>query len=308
MNQELRACVFDIQPYSIHDGPGIRTTVFLKGCPLRCLWCHNPESNEHFPQLMFYSAKCVGCGACAAVCPNKAVSIIDGKASTDRAICTNCGTCVSACMHKAREITGKMMTVDEVMKKVASDKMFYDESGGGMTVSGGEPLAQPNFTKTLFEASHVLGIHTAIETSGFAPRETIKSVFPHADLVMYDIKAMDPALHRKLTGVDNAAILSNAKFARRELKKDMIIRIPVVPGLNGTVENLSATARFIRDELDRDIPVHLLPYHDLGDSKLDNLESSKKRLGIEAPSDEEMESFRKLFEEAGLTAQVGGSL
>ncbi|MBB5263038.1 pyruvate formate lyase activating enzyme [Catenibacillus scindens] len=303
-----RACVFDIQPYSIHDGPGIRTTVFLKGCPLRCLWCHNPESNEYYPQLMYYGVKCVGCGACVSSCPSQAITYVDGKVKTDRKLCKNCGVCVQSCLYKAREITGKDMSVEEVYEKVLSDKMFFDHSGGGITVSGGEPLVHSEFVGELLEKCHRNGIHTAIETCGYAAKEGIKKALKYADLVLYDLKAMDPGLHEKLTGRDNSIILDNCKMILHEMKKNMVIRIPVIPECNDTRENLEATAKFVKNNLGSDIPIHLLPFHLLGDSKLDSLESSKKRLDIQPPSDAAMEKIKIFMESLGVNVQIGGAM
>ena len=207
IDYEVTAPVFNIQSYSIHDGPGIRTTVFVKGCPLRCIWCANPESNAAYPELMTYSSKCTGCGSCVPACPKGAISVQprEGKyiAVTDRTKCVNCGACVSVCPNDAREIAGKEMTVREVIDKVKGDKLFFDGSGGGMTISGGEALAHPKFSANLFAAAHAEGIHTAIESCSFAAREVVDLVLPHVDLALLDVKHMDSAAHEKLVGVPN---------------------------------------------------------------------------------------------------------
>lgn len=306
----FKACIFDIQPYSIHDGPGIRTTVFFKGCPLRCLWCHNPESNNVYPQLMYYSAKCRGCGRCIDLCPVQAIylSAESKKVKTDRTRCTNCGACTNACLYRAREMTGKMLDVDEVFEQVMSDRMFFETSGGGITASGGEPLCVPSFIRALFEKCKREGIHTAIETCGYGSWEAVREAMLYTDLVLYDLKAMDSKLHKELTGVDNGQILENCIRIKRQLHKAMVVRIPVVPGLNDSRENLISTADFIKRELGADVPVHLLPYHSLGDSKLESLESGKCRLDILPPGEEQMNDLKKLMSDTGLNVQVGAAM
>lgn len=308
MNHYLKACVFDIQPYSIHDGPGIRTTVFLKGCPLHCLWCHNPESNEHVPQLMYYAVKCVGCMACVVACGQHAIAIDGGKVRTDRKLCINCGKCCDVCLYNAREIKGTLMDVSEVFEKVSEDRMFFDSSGGGVTVSGGEPLAQPGFTAELLLRCRGAGIHTAVETCGYAPEAVMAQVAREADLILYDIKAMDSTLHERLTGVGNARILSNLVMLRQQLQKKVVIRVPVVPGLNDSEENFREMALFIKDHLGPDVPVHLLPYHSLGDAKLMSLERPQRCLATEPPSDAQMQAIKGLVSSYGLTVQIGGGM
>ena len=307
--KELTAPVFNIQSYSIHDGPGIRVTVFVKGCPLRCLWCANPESNLAKPQLMTYSSKCTGCGSCLAACPQKAITIgpLHEKmvALTDRTLCVDCGTCVSACPNEAREIAGKLMTVDEVLEKVQKDRLFIDASGGGMTVSGGECLLYPDFTEALLFAAHEVGLHTAVESCCFASREVVDRVFAHVDLAMIDIKHMDSALHKKYTGVPNEPILANIRHVYHDLKVPMMISLPTIPGYNDDEINIAATAKFVAQELGSDVPIRLLPYHRLGESKNESL-GRKMDMTIPVPTDEFMQSRKALVESFGLTAQIGG--
>ena len=303
-----KAPVFNIQSYSIHDGPGIRVTVFLKGCPLRCLWCANPESNSPAPQLMTYNPKCTGCGACVKAGPKGAVRLAElggaVKQETDRSLCVNCGACVGVCPADAREIAGKEMTVREVLDRVLQDKLFLDASGGGMTISGGECLAHPEFSEALLAAAKEAGLHTAVESCSFASREVIDRVFPHVDLGLLDVKHMDPAKHKEYTGVSNEIILDNIRHVYRDLHVPVIVRVPVIPGHNDDEENVAATARFAA-ELGADVAVHLLPYHRLGDSKLESLGRTPE-LHLEVPPDEQMQKLKAIVESFGVQAQIGG--
>ena len=305
----ISAPVFNIQPFSLHDGPGIRVTVFVKGCPLHCLWCANPESNAFYPQMMFYSGKCTACGNCIAVCPEQAVSIgeEDGKtcAVTNRTRCKNCGACVNACKAEAREMAGQNRTVKEVLDRVLQDKLFLDSSGGGMTISGGECLAHPDFTAALLHQAQLNDVHTAVETSVYSSVEVIRQVFAYVDLALLDIKQMDPEKHRQYTGVSNERILNNIRYLYHDLKQQMVIRIPCIPGYNDDDENISRTACFVKNELGSDVPVHLLPYHRLGEAKNRSL-GKEMNFSIEPPTDEHMEHLKKLVEEYGLQAQIGG--
>ncbi len=306
---ELSAPIFNIQTYSIHDGPGIRVTVFVKGCPLRCRWCANPESNLATPQLMTYAAKCTACGRCIAICPQKAISI--GQlhdmpcAVTDRNLCVECGVCVDVCPCEAREIVGHEKTVREVLEQVLKDKLFIDASGGGMTVSGGECLAHPDFTEALLYAAKEQGFHTAIESSSFASEAVFDQVLRYVDLALLDIKHMDSSVHRELTGVPNEQILSNIHHAVHDLKKNVTIRVPTIPGYNDSEENIHATARFVKTELGPDVGVHLLPYHRLGESKNESL-GKVMDLSVNVPSDEHMKELKRIVESYGLYCQIGG--
>ncbi len=305
----LTAPVFNIQSYSIHDGPGIRVTVFLKGCPLRCRWCANPESNLARPQLMFYAARCTACSRCIGVCPQKAIvpGTKNGKpcALTLRENCLDCGRCAEVCPNGARELAGKEMTVREVLDQVLKDKLFLDASGGGMTISGGECLAHPEFTEALLYAAKEAGLHTAVESCSYAQEAVVDRAFRYLDLGLLDIKHMDSARHRELTGSPNEPILRNIRHIFHELKKAVIIRVPIIPGCNDSEENIAATARFVRDELGPEVPLHLLPYHRLGESKNESL-GREMDLSIEVPSDSRMEGLRQLVESFGLQCQVGG--
>lgn len=312
INYDIEAPVFNIQTYCIHDGPGIRTTVFVKGCPLRCLWCANPESNLAKPQLMTYSSKCTGCGKCTEICPNGAISIgpygegenIKYVAFTNREKCVDCGKCVSICPAEAREIAGKNMTVRECIDKVKKDKLFYDGSGGGMTISGGEALAHPDFAANLFAAAHAEGITTCIESSSFASKEVIDKVFAHVDLALLDVKHMNNELHKKYTGVPNTEILNNIRHIYKDLKVPVIIRVPTIPGYNDDAENIIATAEFAK-ELGNDVMVNLLPAHKLGESKNESL-GIENKCKIEVPTDVYMQELKKLVEKVGQPCKIGG--
>ena len=308
-NRSVSTTIFNIQTYCIHDGPGIRVTVFVKGCPLRCAWCANPESNLRKPQLMNYIDKCTACGRCIPKCENKAISIYDKngkiKAYTDRNLCVDCGACVEACPNTARELVGKETTVDEVIKKVLKDKLFLDSSGGGMTISGGEMLSCPEFSENILMAAHEEGIQTAVETSSFASREVIDRIFKHVDIALLDIKHMDSAKHKEYTGVPNEQILDNIKHIHNDLKIPVWARIPCISGYNSDKENITNTAKFIKNELGTDVKVCLLPYHRLGESKNENL-GKESDWSIEIPTDEYMEELKSIMEAYGLTVQIGG--
>lgn len=305
----ITATVFDIQPFSIHDGPGIRTTVFLKGCPLHCVWCHNPESNACVPELFYFRSKCQACLSCVDICPQQAITYdrMSNVLCTDRTRCKACGQCVDACRFSARELMGKTMSVREVLDHVLKDAVFFKESGGGVTVSGGEALMQPEFTQALLYACKQEGLHTTLETCGFASEDVIRRVIPYADLILYDLKVMDAQAHQSFTGVSNAQILKNARLIHGELHKEMIIRIPVVPGYNMSDENMEQTGSFIQKALDNRVPVHLLPYHNLGESKKENLERTDS-LWIPTPSDAEMNHCKNILEGMGMKVQIGGSM
>ena len=311
MSSVTTGTVFNIQRYSIHDGGGIRTLVFLKGCPLRCLWCSNPESQSGAPQLGYIESRCAGaddCGApCAAACPAGAVALNEeGKAVIDRDRCDDCGKCAEACGKGALKIVGRAMTVVQVMAEVEKDRPFYRRSGGGVTVGGGEPLAQYQFTAELLEAAHRSYINTALETCGHAPWPHLAAVLAHVDLLQFDIKHMDPVKHRALTGVSNELILENLKKVRSvKSPNDVIVRIPVVPGCNDSDENVRATVEFAAGLDFRNI--ELVPYHRLGMSKYSQYGMENPLDGVEPPAEAEMGRLREIVAECG-AVEVGGSI
>lgn len=257
--------VFDVQRFSLHDGPGIRTVVFLKGCPLSCAWCANPESQQPGPQIAWFESRCAGCGRCVIACPQGAVSMDGGRVRTHRPACTTCGECAAACSRGARRLMGRETTVDEVMAEVTRDAPFFRRSGGGVTFSGGEPLSQPGFLRKALRACRRWGYHTAVETCGQARWEDLREVADATDLFLYDIKVIDPRRHEALTGVRNNLILRNLEKLLA-LGADVTVRMPVVPGANDDGESLAALETFVASHpaIRR---VELLPCHALGAHK-----------------------------------------
>ena len=304
--QDVTGTIFNIQNFSIHDGPGIRTVVFLCGCPLRCWWCQNPESITLEPKLFFLADKCTGCGACTLKCPKSAISIIDGKASTERTICNGCGKCCTTCLNDARRISGEVKRAGEIADIACKDKMFFDSSGGGVTLSGGEVLFQSDFSAAILSLCKEQGVQTAIETCGFGSWDKFSKILEHTDLVLYDFKHMDSAQHKAGTGVGNELILDNAVRICKTAKKPLIARVPVIPGFNDTEANMKALAEFILHKLEQPIKVHLLPYHQLGVSKLDHLERTEKPPQTVPPSDDHMNDLRGVIEGYGLEVVLGG--
>ncbi len=299
----IEGTVFDIQHYSIHDGPGVRTTIFLKGCPLKCLWCQNPESQKSDPELMFQIEKCSNCMACVSHCPRSAIQVVEGHVKTNRELCDNCGLCTKVCPSEARFMIGKSATVSEVIKEVVGDRLFYEGTGGGMTISGGEALYQSTYASELLKSAKENSIHTAIETSGFANREQFKKVMEHADLVLYDIKHMASSEHERLTGVGNQLIHENLIWLSENTSIPFIIRFPVIKGLNDGLKNAEAMCLFLKEKVSRCKHVDLLPYHNLGISKCNFLEYESIFEG-ERPDDLQLEDIKACFESHGFTCKI----
>jgi pyruvate formate lyase activating enzyme len=286
--------VFDIQRYSVHDGPGIRTTVFLKGCNLRCFWCHNPESYHLGQDLMFYPNKCIGCGKCFTLCPLGLHSLAaDGKHLIDRTKCTLCGACAKRCFAGALALSGKQRTVEDVMKTVRADALFYRNSGGGLTVSGGEPLLQPEFTGALLGAARQEGIHTALDTAANVPFARFEQVLPHVNLLLIDLKCMDSARHKEATGVGNALIIENLRRLGQG-ETPVWVRIPVIPGVNDSEANMAAAAALLQG-LPAVQRLELLPYHSLGAGKHENLGRTYSAMELKAPPKERVAELAAVF-------------
>ena len=296
--------VFDIIKFSIHDGPGIRTTVFFKGCPLRCWWCHNPESLAVNPEMMFWARRCMQCEACLAVCAQGAISRDGGGVSTDSERCTLCGACVEVCYAGARQIVGREMTAAEVMTEIERDIPFYDESGGGATFSGGEPLLQPDFLFALLRACKEKEIRTAVDTCGYAPWEAFDSVRGCVDLFLYDLKLMDDERHRRFTGVSNGLILANLERLSR-LGHAIILRVPIVPGINDDDEAIRQTGAFAAG-LPHLIRLDVLPYHHMGSEKYSRLNKAYNLPETCPPSHERVAEIVRTLEAFGLEVRVGG--
>jgi pyruvate formate lyase activating enzyme len=298
--------IFNIQRFSLHDGPGIRTTVFLKGCTLQCFWCHNPEGQKVRPEIQFFPARCLQCGACVKACEHGGHVIADGQHTYRREVCVVCGACVDVCPAGGLERAGRRATVDEVLREVLADRAFYRESGGGVTLSGGEPLVQREFTLALLERSRAEGVHTAIETAGHVPWADLARVLPATDLVLMDLKQLDPEKHRAATGVGNERILANARQLAAT-NQPVVFRVPVIPTVNDTVADIGALAGFVRELIalrDRQhggnghapaaLALELLPFHCLGEGKYRSLGLDYPAASLRPPPPEKMTELRQV--------------
>ena len=300
--------VFNVQKYSIHDGDGIRTTIFFKGCPINCAWCHNPESQRFDKELLYFKDRCTGCGKCVTKCPNGANTMIDGKAELDRSKCTACGICADWCITQARDIAGKEYTVKELVKEAEKDRQFYEESGGGITLSGGEVMSQDmDYIEQLCRILHNKGYSVNIDTCGYAPYEDYKRILPYVDTFLYDIKAMDKETHEKYIGVDNELILENLKKLSADGAR-INIRIPTIVGINATEEFMMDVVNFLKENSISVAQVNLLPYHNTGKHKYSKLDREYDTEGLmEKPSAESMELFKNIFVKNGFNnTKIGG--
>jgi pyruvate formate lyase activating enzyme len=302
-----RGMIFDIDRYAIHDGPGIRVLIFMKGCALRCLWCCNPESQSFLPEVAYFPAKCINCGACVELCPEKAIKLDRGRIVIEWELCKNCGKCVDHCFTDARKLFGRLMSIDELFQEVQKNIVFFRNSGGGVTIGGGEVTGQADFVREFLKRCKKEQVHTAIETCGYCSWENLRTILEYTDLVFYDMKHMDSQKHKKFTGVPNSRILKNLIRVSRE-PVDLIIRVPVIPDHNDDQGNIRSTVEFIVKELDlsRFKRVELLPYHKLGSFKYDRLGRTYSLKSMDVQSNEKMSFLREIVESYGLPCQVGG--
>ncbi len=289
--------ITDIKRFAVHDGDGIRTTVFLKGCPLRCIWCHNPESISPKPQLSMYANKCAGCGECARMCPNGAhifTTDTDGKPThtIDREKCTDCGKCESSCLYGALKLNGRKMSVSEVMSTVLEDRIFYETGGGGMTLSGGEPTMQPDFVLALLKTAKVEGLNTALDTCGYSKQKVYESMLPYIDNFLYDIKHIKPDGHKRCTGHTNERIIENLRFLSDKGAK-IEIRIPLVPGYNDDGETLHGIGKLLSEVIIT--KAKLLPYHYYARSKYTALDIADTLPDVEIPNKAKLETAGEIL-------------
>lgn len=291
--------IFEVKHFSVHDGPGIRTTIFLKGCPLSCIWCHNPEGISKKPEIAFIEKKCSGCGACIQECPNHAQLIdTDGRRIFNRKQCIICGKCTKVCYPQALMLYGRELTVDEAMEEILPDTDFYTNSGGGVTLSGGEPLLQADFSAEVLKSCKEHGIKTAVDTSGYVSWDAIEKVLDDTDLFLYDLKHMDSGMHAHYTGVSNERILENL-MKLGKLGKAIEIRIPVIPGVNDGRDNMIKAALFL-NTIPGITAVRLLRYHSMARSKYASIAKPDTMPDADSPSEEEMEVLSEVFKLQGL--------
>ncbi|MBU9742946.1 glycyl-radical enzyme activating protein [Lachnospiraceae bacterium ASD3451] len=304
MEGSITGIVFDLEKFAVVDGPGVRTAIFLKGCPLQCIWCHNPESQEPKPQSLYSPNLCIRCGACIRACGRDALSMGTEGIVKDSGRCRHELLCAEACPAGAMKRSGKTMTAEAVYREAAKNKNFYRNSNGGVTASGGEPLMQWKFVKEIFRLCRTDGIQTALDTCGFAKTSHLREVLAYTDLVMYDLKAMDSSLHKKFTGVPNEKILENLKVVA-ESGVPYLIRIPLIPHYNATLANITATGEFLRG-LRKPVHIELLPYHNMAKAKYDWIKGFYELNDLECLTDEEISQFGTLLEHMGFPVQIGG--
>lgn len=299
--------ITNIQKFSIHDGDGIRTTVFFKGCPLKCRWCHNPETQRFEREMQIDREKCTGCGACAAICPSGAIHMEEGRPIWDADACTFCGKCENFCPTGIREIIGREYTVKELLKELMKDQMFYEESGGGVTLSGGEVMAMDiDYILELAKELKRQDVTLTIDTCGYVPYDRFQKILPYVNTFLYDIKVLDPEIHKEYMGTDNKLILDNLVRLAKDGAR-IYIRIPTVKEVNGNEKSMREIIAFLQEHDIHPAQVNLLPYHDTGSGKYRKLDMEYKGTDLHAPDREEMEAFVALFQNAGFkNTKIGG--
>jgi pyruvate formate lyase activating enzyme len=305
LSKEIIDLIFDIERYAIHDGPGIRTTVFFKGCPLSCWWCHNPEGISGLKDLMYFEYKCIRCKTCVRACPINVVTFEGERINVNRSSCVKCGKCAEDCPTGALKLVGREISVEELMKEIERDVLLYDLSGGGVTFSGGEPLCQPIFLEESLKQCKMRNIHTALDTSGYTSPNVWESIIGHVDLFLYDLKLLDDEEHQKYTGVSNKRIKKNLiTLVQKGRGKDVILRFPVIPGITDTEKNINDLLRFV-SHLKGVNEIDILPYHDISE-KYDRLGMEYKMRVHTAPSEEKLRYIKEKLEGIGLYVKIGG--
>ena len=306
-HMSVQGKIFKIERFAIHDGPGIRTVVFMKGCPLRCRWCSSPESQRVTPETVYHAEKCVHCGACVEVCPAGAIAVASNNTiTTEIQRCEHCGACVAACPEGARKLIGEVVTAEAVLNEVEKDAVFYYQSDGGVTLSGGEPTMQPEFASAILKGCLERGFHTAMETCGHVNWEALDRLLSDLSLIYVDIKHMSADAHRRITGRDNALILENIKrIDHAYTHLPIIVRIPVIPGVNDTADNIAETAAFV-SRLSHVERIELLPYHRYGLAMYNALSRDYALQAVDVPSDENLEMLADIIRSHGVSVQIGG--
>ena len=294
----MHGLITNVQRFSIHDGPGIRTTVFLKGCPLRCFWCHNPETWRPEPEVQFFPSRCIGCSACLERCPQGVHALVDGQHTLQRTLCRACGRCVETCYAEALVMCGRWWEAEELLAELLRDRPFYEQSGGGITLSGGEPLLQQAFSLRVLQLCKQAGLHTAVETAAVCRWRDLAGLLPWIDLLMVDLKHMDEARHRSVTGASNRRVLANLRRIGT-MGVALVVRTPVVPGVNDTPEAVAAIAGFVRG-LPNLLYYELMGFHRLAGGKYQSLGLANPADALQAPSREAMEALAQQAREAGV--------